>query len=257
MDLSNLSSNLPLSKPVNQTSLNEVTQELTIEFKHAAKAVATLYNSATSSTTTSNTTTTPPPTKQLKSEFATAARSVAALYKITHNSTSLFQSHGYLQCLDDLLQIIATDGDVENWALTRRAEITNTNNSSNNTTSSQSSDPIETTDISPRTPAVEESIPQDFEFSILSDIKPPVKFIPTVPPISVQHTNKQRQHHTHNRKQKLERIQRKLVEELRDGSGSDYESDTNERSKLRLRKEATGGGESPIKKKQKLNESDI
>lgn len=115
MDMSNLCSNLPPAKPVTQAHINEVFHDLTTEFKNAAKSVASLYSNLVSNTSSKD---------KLKGEFANAAKSVASLYRLTHTSSSLLQHKGYLQCLDDLLNIIAQDGDVENWALTRRAEIT-------------------------------------------------------------------------------------------------------------------------------------
>lgn len=116
MDLSNLSNNLPHVKSLEKVSLLDINRELINEFKNTAKAVASLYNS---SSPTEN------GDKNLKAEFADAAKAVASLYRTGNNSNVLLMHKGYLDCLDDLLQIITSGEDIENWALTKRAELTN------------------------------------------------------------------------------------------------------------------------------------
>lgn len=69
MDLSNLSTNLPPSIPVTQAELNELDTKLANEFKNAAN-------------------------------------SVAALYRLSNSKNSLIRYKGYLDCLDDLLNLI-------------------------------------------------------------------------------------------------------------------------------------------------------
>lgn len=114
MDLSNLSSNLPATTPLEAVSLPSINEELTDEFKSAAKSVASLYNAQKSSDT-----------HGAKAQFASAAKSVAALYRLGTTASVLLLHKGYLDCLDDLLHVIANNEDIENWALTRRAELTN------------------------------------------------------------------------------------------------------------------------------------
>lgn len=116
MDLSNLSSNLPFVESLEQVSLAELNKDLTNEFKNTAKAVASLYNSA------------PAPEDResgMKAKFSEAAKAVASLYRTGTNSNVLLTHKGYLDCLDDLLQILTSGEDMENWVLTKRAELTN------------------------------------------------------------------------------------------------------------------------------------
>lgn len=123
MDLSNLSSNLPFVRSLEQVSLADLNKDLTTEFKNTAKTVVSLYNSASQPENGE---------KNLKTEFADAAKAVAALYRTGNNSNVLLMHKGYLDCLDDLLQIITSGEDIENWVLTKRAELTNLYNSNSN-----------------------------------------------------------------------------------------------------------------------------
>lgn len=102
MDLSNLSSNLPPSTPVTKKELQELESRLANEFKNAAN-------------------------------------SVASLYRLSNSKNSLLRHEGYLDCLDDLLNLIRLKRvgnsevhdpedeydvfDIENWCLTRKAEL--------------------------------------------------------------------------------------------------------------------------------------
>ncbi|ODV79954.1 uncharacterized protein CANTADRAFT_42549, partial [Suhomyces tanzawaensis NRRL Y-17324] len=169
MDLSNLSFDLPPTKPVNQTAIDDLSRDLTTEFKNAAKSVAKLYNSSVAGNSTS---------PNHKAEFANAAKSVAALYRTTHNATLLLQYNGYLNCLDDLLEIIANDGDVENWALTKRAEITNMNNAE---------DKAEVADKPASASSELFQFPHEFKFSFNHDLQPKRPFVPGMAPLSVEH----------------------------------------------------------------------
>lgn len=114
MDLSNLSKTLPSTRALESVSLMDINSELTDEFKTAAKSVATLYNASDKSDP-----------KGPKTEFAAAAKAVASLYRSSTNASVLSMHKGYLECLDDLLHMIANHEDIENWALTKRAELTN------------------------------------------------------------------------------------------------------------------------------------
>ncbi|GMG29063.1 unnamed protein product [Ambrosiozyma monospora] len=96
MDLSNLSSNLPLSHPINDDSIDEINKELSNEFK-------------------------------------IGARSIAALYRLSNSKTSIVQAKGYLNCLNDLLALI-DNGSVQDLSqlksllLFKRSELIGENN---------------------------------------------------------------------------------------------------------------------------------
>lgn len=230
MDLSNLSTTLPLTKPVNQASVDELNEDLNAEFKKAAKSVASLYNLAVSGNTQD--------VSKQKTEFADAAKSVATLYRLSYSSNSLLKNLGYLECLDDLLAAITNGEDIENWALTKRAEIINLNNTNNDINNSpETSNTIEL-EINKETSTPESKkkeplhdgedfkIPLDFEFSLTLDISPGYHFIPSLPPISVTHSHKQRQSLKHLKK-KDPASYKKLISKLQDSgvSSEEYESD--------------------------------
>lgn len=103
MDLSNLSSNLPPSRPVTDSQLRDLDSEVTREFKNAAN-------------------------------------SVASLYRLSNQKNQMYRHKGYLDCLDDVLNMIRLhkikhgerdnprrrdydELDLENWALTKKAEL--------------------------------------------------------------------------------------------------------------------------------------
>lgn len=163
MDLSNLSSDLPPTAPLEHISVNELSRELTAEFKNAAKSVAALYNSASQPET---------PGKTNKVEFANAARSVASLYRLTNNAKSVLLNKGYLECLDDLLHVITNGDDIENWALTKRAEITNSYNQQIPSLADSAADA---------------HLPSEYDFSMTLDLSPGYNFRPSVPLLSVNH----------------------------------------------------------------------
>ncbi|KAK6458973.1 uncharacterized protein RJT20DRAFT_132129 [Scheffersomyces xylosifermentans] len=243
MDLSNLSSNLPPTKPVNQGSIDELSQDLTTEFKNAAKSVAALYNSSISGNTTAS---------NHKVEFANAARSVAALYRLTHNSNSLLHHKGYLQCLDDLLEVITNDGDIENWALTRKAEISNMHNASTQNTQSTTSE-VNVDKVSSESENVFQ-IPLDYEFSLSSDLKPLHHFRPSVPPMSVQH--KQRSNFKLSRRLDPLLV-RKLQQQSQSSEDSSSDGDSEESAERdaeeRVERKKNIQDDSQVTKKKKNN----
>lgn len=235
MDLSNLSSNLPPTKPVDQSSINELNRELITEFKNAAKSVAMLYNSSVSDST--------PSTKQ-KTDFANAAKSVASLYKLSTSSTSLLKYNGYLNCLDDMLEVIAHGGDIENWVLAKRAELTNTNTTHNNIMSSpERSANTEAAVSSPILPVLSDEelqIPLDFKFTASHEIKPKHPFVPSYPPLSVQHDRK-----------KPVKERKEIKKDQKKNEKSDQENDDAVAQKRRKIKNQTDAIE--LKKKWKKN----
>lgn len=111
MDLSNLSSHLPPSTAVSQEQLDDLDRKSALEFKNAANSVATLY-------------------------------------RLSKEKQAMIRHKGYLDCIDDLLNLIklhkysqseseleeepqeAQNGgraeeefDIENWCLTKKAEL--------------------------------------------------------------------------------------------------------------------------------------
>ncbi|KAK7681094.1 hypothetical protein QCA50_015932 [Cerrena zonata] len=229
MDLSNLSTDLPPTKPIDETSINELNRELTTEFKNAAKSVASLYNS---SILTGN-----KDMKHQKMEFANAAKS------------------GYLECLDDLLNNISNGEDIENWALTKRAEIINMNK--NNLITSSTTEPISNEVTSNNEIASTESdafnIPTDYDFALSQDFSTSYRFRPSFPALSVTHGHKFRNNLKKNKKndsfKKKYRLQNERNCSLEESTGlSDYETDRDSED-LNTKKNLDGG---IAKKKRKL-----
>lgn len=124
MDLSKLSKDLPATSNFEHVSLNSLNAELTDQFKTAAKSVTSLYNSGTRKETLKDTKDVRD-TADTKAAFSNAARAVASLYRTGTECTVLSMHKGYLDSLDDLLQVISNGEDVENWVLTKRAELVN------------------------------------------------------------------------------------------------------------------------------------
>lgn len=188
MDLSNLSSNLPPTRPIDQASVNEVNRELAKEFKNAAKLITALYNmkSRPSSGSGDEASTEIKNKNNQNSEFANAAKSVASLYRLSNNSNGLNHQHGYLTCLNDLLQVISEEGDIENWALTQMAQFNKLKRSKDISNS--------TTESKPESDHLPEDfkLPREYEFHMGEDLKVPHQFRPSHPPMSVSHSQKQR-----------------------------------------------------------------
>lgn len=158
MDLSKLSSDLPTTKSLDHLTVTDLNRDLTDEFRNAAKSVAALYNAPGSGTDSKT------------SEFAHAARSVASLYRLASNSTVVSRQMGYLECLDDLLQVLANGEDMENWILAKRAELTNHNAKDKN-------EPV---------PEAEEfHLPTEHEFSLPPELNANMHFRASLAPFSV------------------------------------------------------------------------
>jgi hypothetical protein len=261
MDLSNLSTNLPPSKPVTPANMGNLFNDLTVEFKNAAKLVASLYSMTVTNTATSD---------KLTTEFASAAKSVASLYRLCNTSGSLQQHKGYLQCLDDMLDVISQDGDIENWALTKKAELTYerkeddydkekpedvkfpNSEGSQKTPSTNSSSSVDVVNMSGDTTACDDTVETikdnfgqilsldqlhniidklgsnkeaDMDFSFSHDLKPYRTFVPSLPLLSVQHNPKS-----------LEKYKKsKIIKKLRDDSSleSDHEEEQDKTIKKR------------------------
>lgn len=118
MDLSKLSKDLPPTTNIQHISVPRLNAELTDQFKNAAKSVTSLYNATNRKDTCSD-------GGAAKVAFSTAAKAVASLYRLGTEHNVLLMHKGYLDCLDDLLQVLSNDGDMENWILTKRAELLN------------------------------------------------------------------------------------------------------------------------------------
>lgn len=243
MDLSNLSNTLPSTNPSATTtptsSQGNLSHELTNHFKDAAKSVAALYNASLNHNHSNNTNN----DKLVKTEFANAAKSVASLYKLSQSAHHTAHNKGYLQCLEDILSVLANDEDVEDWVLTKRIDLLNQGHSKQQSTSDSTnlasqSEPISLSDSEDFT------IPQDYEFSFNLDIRPPTSFRASIPPISVQHTGKQRlainnPHSRHNKKFIL--------------SDDAIIEDLSESEEKELKQHQKYFNESPLKKKKKFN----
>lgn len=201
MDLSNLSSDLPPTKSLEQISVSDVKKELTDEFKNAATSVAALYNVSGNGGE-----------KHAKVEFANAARAVASLYRLGSNSNTLLMDKGYLACLDDLLQVIANNDDIENWALTKRAEVTNHYNNKDRDVTSAASADLENTEF---------SLPTEYEFMVPLELNSNMHFRPTLSPFSVTYKRP---------KKKVERSRRTHAQSQENSGSSEYESDVAENS---------------------------
>lgn len=211
LDLSNLSKDLPPPKVLAQ----EVLAEVAGEFKNAAKRVSALYLAAENK-------------DKLKPEFTEAARLVALLYRKTYQLNEVYTQQGFLTCLDELLEVVSNGGDVENWALTRRAEViknTKVLAPSSNTIVSSSSSSSSATVPEPELPK-EFGIPEDYSFTFSGPgPRAPGQFRPQMLPLSIQHLKKQR---LHSIRKQLRKSSRK--------SGTESESLDEEVSMKRRRK---------------------
>lgn len=285
MDLSALSSDLPSTKAVSEASVKELTRELTTEFKNAAKAVAGLYSvAATASNATSTGGSGTPKTAKtaaaLKQDFSETAKSVASLYRLANTSTALFRLKGYMDCLDDILEVIEQGQDIENWVLTRKAEISNlhkTDSAVVNSTSrtseptlllsdneSHSSSSIAVSNCNnnsqnmisgmPLADAAEDfSIPSDFEFRMPDSLAVSHHFRLSHPPLSVQHSRKQILQHKmqlndFGKKRRPFRVANQVSEEEDDNVSEDLSNSEEENKKAPATE-----GEEP-RKRRRFNE---
>ncbi|VEU19308.1 DEKNAAC100245 [Brettanomyces naardenensis] len=92
MDLSKLSSDLPLPRPLDEDSLDQVNRELSNEFK-------------------------------------IGARSIAALYRLASTKTTLINATGYLKCLNDVISLIDNENvsdlsELKTYLQLKRSELT-------------------------------------------------------------------------------------------------------------------------------------
>ncbi|EDK45185.1 hypothetical protein LELG_03364 [Lodderomyces elongisporus NRRL YB-4239] len=311
MDLSNLSRTLPLLKPLHKederrrnTSLSgtgaaaaSVTSsqstsstsstsstadytDLTTHFKDAAKAIASLYNTALGVQNLTNTNDETPQKLTLKTDFAQAARSVAVLYKYAQMSHPASFDQGYLNCIDDLLQIITNDEDVENWALTRRAEITKLQKTSNKDNERERKEKgererdrdrdrerererekdIESDSVlnfsqksvvknsldslQSKTAFDDGKLPSDFAFQFALDLRPPTAFRPSIPPLSVLHNPSQRNLAI----SKKNRFHQQILKKVHSSEDSS-ESESDDLKRVKIFKDNT----SPSRKKKRKN----
>jgi hypothetical protein len=224
MDLSNLWSNLPDSKPISRESVDEINRLLASEFKNAAKLVTALYNvkerekahHSQSHTQTQNSHSqthshTSQPSSQSLSQtaFAKAAKSVASLYRLSHSSNEVNHLNGYLTCLDDLLKVLLEGGDVENWALTRRAEIckpksadTDIHDATQEADAQAKRAEEENTEMASSPVSEAFQLPKDHEFYLGDEFVAPFQFRPGFAPLSVTHSQRQRNNWMQIRKER-------------------------------------------------------
>ncbi|ODQ82716.1 hypothetical protein BABINDRAFT_5641 [Babjeviella inositovora NRRL Y-12698] len=134
--------------------------------------------------------------RDITAEFKNAARSVAALYKLSDSKASLLRHRGYLDAIDDLLECISCGGDVENWALTKRAELVGNSQTAPASVPSTSENQQPTISTPPGKAAnLDNGLPLDFPFTI--SLPCPHEFHPSFAPLSVQHIHQQNmQHHS-------------------------------------------------------------
>lgn len=193
MDLSSLTSGLPPTKLLEHVSVSDLNKDLTDEFKNAAKLIALLYNSCLLAEENR---------ALVKKEFAGAAKAVASLYRLGSHSSVLSMHKGYLDCLDDLLHVIANGEDIEDWALSKRAELTNHYNLKEKVEREADREPKPHGEIKAdkslhKTPERDElesdegaesqgfSIPVDYEFAVPGDLASTLRFRPSFAPLSV------------------------------------------------------------------------
>ncbi|KAG7923433.1 hypothetical protein KL905_000651 [Ogataea polymorpha] len=196
MDLSNLSSNLPLSQPIDDDSVEQINRELSNEFK-------------------------------------LGARSIAALYRLSNAKNSLLKAKGYLSCLDDILnlidndQSIATLDQLKKALMTKKTELTGKKDKPHKPQEQQepAKDEISTTG----------EIPADYKFHFSSDTPSP-HFPPSKLPLSIQHCNvKHISHHSSsqqltNRLNKLKENFKKAVNDSNDEDSEDAEHSESDES---------------------------
>jgi len=160
-NISNLSSNLPPTKPINDESIKELNSDLALEFKNAAK-------------------------------------SVASLYKLSLQKNSMLRYKGYLDCIDDLLNLIKNEGDVENWALMKKLELEGklTGENSSSSTFKQEEESTITTNTYDyqdqnikSQPDISEIQQQALDYNFSMTHPNQRKFPQTMPIMSVDHSN--------------------------------------------------------------------
>lgn len=234
MDLSKLSSDLPATTSIESVSLPSLNAKLTDHFKDAAKSVTSLYNSTAKKDV-------PEPASlrretqdsgDAKKAFSDAARAVATLYRAGTETNVLLMHKGYLDSLDDLTQIIARGEDIENWVLTRRAELVNYYNQMESTkeppmtpaTPAATEQPVqESTESSERdndslTTSLtfgEDGHP-DSAFNMPLDLATDMRFRPSFPPLSMTYKR---------RKGRKDGSRRKVVGMIPDSAGSSEDSE--------------------------------
>ncbi|CAK9437141.1 uncharacterized protein LODBEIA_P15500 [Lodderomyces beijingensis] len=243
--------------------------DLTSNFKDAAKAIASLYNTALNMSKQNAGEPDDPSSSLstiLKTEFSNAARSVASLYKMGQTTHAKSYEQGSLDCIDELLQVLTNDEDVENWALTRRAEIINNNKKKDASNTAISSSQVSNTSnlaaaaaaaaampTSPTTTGFTNDlegfkIPHDFEFQYTSDLKPPVPIRPSIPPISIQHNLSQRNPIVNKKNRLLHQQMYKKFYSSEDSSESEGDDNNNSSRRIKVFKDHSN---SPAKKKSK------
>lgn len=141
-NISNLSSNLPPTVPVSEASLQEITNSLTYEFKNAAK-------------------------------------SVSSLYKLSIQRNEMVRHQGYLDAVNDLIQVLKNGGDVENWAVLKKLELEGT--------VKREEPPVEEDEGKEQFPL--DKLPSDYDFNIPGHQEK--KFPPTNPLLTVQRRKKE------------------------------------------------------------------
>ncbi|CDK25773.1 unnamed protein product [Kuraishia capsulata CBS 1993] len=151
MDLSNLSQDLPLSRPVSDASIVNLNKEFTQEFKNAAN-------------------------------------SVASLYRLANTKTLLIHKKGYLEALNDMLSMMEQGKqDPVQWIKSKKFELLGEDAYRQEQEQHEPEglcDADDTTEI-----LVQDTldIPQDFKFTVSSPS--PHRFPPSMVAPSLQHNS--------------------------------------------------------------------
>lgn len=126
----------------------------------------------------------------ITTEFKNAARSVAALYKLSTLNSAAMKSQGYLECLEDLLMVIKSNEDVQEWALRKKLQLECATGlpASHDTDVRGQHDTAKGSESTPAATSSSLVIPDDYSFTMESS--PGChKFPPSNPILSVERRN--------------------------------------------------------------------
>lgn len=164
MDLSNLSSNLPLSSHPTEESINTINKELSDEFK-------------------------------------TGARSIAALYRLSNTKNSLLIAKGYLDCLNDLSTLlengkVTSISDLKHFVADKKSELSpppekKSENFAQSQANQEPSSPANTNTNTDTVTIASSSAPLSISSSYKFTVNNPTShhFPPARTPLSIDHSN--------------------------------------------------------------------
>lgn len=200
MDLSKLSSNLPLSQAPTDESIHDINKELSDEFK-------------------------------------IGARSIAALYRLSNSKNSLLIAKGYLDCVNDISKNLqngelSSINDLQNFLLSKKLELgdknigkTENNISGNDNCTGNDNEevdnknenkPIRLDNITTTIKVKDNKLDNSFKFSVSNPTNH--HFPPTShSPLSLDHKNLKYYHHQQKQSSKSKSIHQ---QQIPSGSGS-------------------------------------